>query len=122
MNKTKISHFKKKLDEELVFLTEELKTVAKVNPSNPADWEAKTVEADIDHADRNEVADEIGNYENNVAILRNLEIRFNEVKNALERIESGNFGICKVSGVLIEEDRLEANPAAETCKAHMNDK
>jgi len=122
MDKSKIQHFKENLEKEKEILIGELKTVGKVNPRNPDDWEAKSVDADIDQADRNEVADEIGNFENNVAILKNLEIRFNEVKNALVKIEVGTFGVCEVSGELIEEDRLLANPAATTCKAHMNTK
>lgn len=119
MNESKIKHFKEKLEKEKEILLSELKTVGKVNPNNPDDWEPKSVDADIDQADRNEVADEIGNFENNVAILKDLEIRFNEVKNALAKIEEGTFGICKECSKVIEEDRLEANPAAETCKVHM---
>ncbi len=119
MNKSKIKHFKEKLEKEKELLISELKTVAKVNPNNPDDWEAKKVDADISQADRNEVADEIGNFENNVAILKNLEIRFKEVNDALRRITEGKYGICEVGGELIEDDRLEANPAANTCKKHM---
>ncbi len=119
MDKSRIKHFKEKLEKEKELLISELKTVANVNPSNPDDWEAKGSTEDSDHADRNVVADEIGNFENNIAILRNLEVRFGEVKNALAKIEAGKYGICEVSGELIEEDRLEANPAATTCKTHM---
>ena len=35
-------------------------------------------------------------------------------------IAAGTYGTCEVSGEQIEEDRLEADPAARTCKAHMN--
>jgi RNA polymerase-binding transcription factor DksA len=43
----------------------------------------------------------------------------NTVVHALGKIEAGTYGVCEVSGMDIEEDRLEANPAARTCKAHM---
>ena len=66
------------------------------------------------------MADSIEQYDNNKAILEQLEIRLNEVKRALEKIENGTYGKCEVSGEDIELDRLEANPAAKTCKAHMN--
>lgn len=115
----KNTHYKTKLERELTILEEELSTVAKRNPNNPADWEAKSENADIDTADRNEVADEIGNFETNVAISKDLEIRYNEVKNALEKISKGSYGKCEIGGEDIEEDRLEANPAATTCKVHM---
>ena len=41
------------------------------------------------------------------------------VDEALEKIEKGTYGICETGGEKIEEDRLEANPSARTCKAHM---
>jgi RNA polymerase-binding transcription factor DksA len=48
-----------------------------------------------------------------------LEGRRTDVKEALDKIEEGRFGICEECGEKIEEDRLEANPSARTCKAHM---
>lgn len=120
MNKDKLNHFKTKLGEEKKLLIEELKTVGRVNPDNPKDWEAKYTTIDTDSADMLEVAEEIGGYQNNIGILNSLEIKYNEVLKALEKIEKGTYGKCEVSGELIEEDRLEANPAAKTCKEHMN--
>jgi RNA polymerase-binding transcription factor DksA len=35
-------------------------------------------------------------------------------------MDSGSYGKCEVCGKAIEADRLEANPAAPTCKEHMN--
>lgn len=120
MNKEKLEYFKAKLLKEKAILVEELKTVASINPSNPADWEAKRTSAlDIDQADSNEVADGIENFETNASILNNLEIKFNEIKNALEKMEAGSFGICSVCEKEIEEDRLEANSGATTCKLHL---
>ena len=52
----------------------------------------------------------------------NLKVRYNDVKDALHKIETTGYGVCEVCGEKIEEDRLEANPAARTCKAHMNTK
>jgi RNA polymerase-binding transcription factor DksA len=57
---------------------------------------------------------------NGEAISRQLEVQLVEVEAALERIEKGTYGICEISGTQIEEDRLDANPAARTCKAHIN--
>jgi Tfp pilus assembly PilM family ATPase len=48
------------------------------------------------------------------------EVGLQEVMTALTKIEEGTYGTCEVSGDEIETDRLEANPAARTCKAHMN--
>ena len=52
-------------------------------------------------------------------MLKELEIRYNDIKDALDKIEKNKYGICEVSGEEIEEERLIANPAARTCKAHM---
>jgi RNA polymerase-binding transcription factor DksA len=119
MDQDKLAYFKTKLTEEKALLERELKTVGQRNPDNPADWEAKTQGRDIDPAERNEVADRVEGYETNVAILGQLEPKYNEVKAALARMEEGNFGICSVCDKEIEEERLEANPAATTCMAHL---
>lgn len=119
MEKSKIEQFKNRLEKEKAVLEEELKSVGRVNPSNPGDWEATPPGADISQADRNEVADEIEDFENNAGILKSLEIKYNEVKDALAKIENGKYGICEVCGKAIEEDRLDANQAARTCKEHM---
>jgi RNA polymerase-binding transcription factor DksA len=116
-----ITHiYKEKLVAELALLEKELATVGRVNPENPADWQAVPADMDTMKADENEVADTIEEFEGNTAILKQLEIRYNEVKTALERIEAGTFGTCSVCNKPIESNRLEANPAANTCKEHMN--
>lgn len=112
-------HYEELLKEELGVLEEELKSVGRKNPSNPADWEAKPDNMDFLNADSNEVADVIESYEENTGILKQLEIRFNEVKKALERIKSGAYGLCEVDSKPIEADRLKANPAATKCQQHM---
>ncbi len=109
---------KKKLEEEKILLESELKSVGKVNPDNPKDWEAKPADLDILPSDENEMADGIEELENNTAILKQLEIRHNQVKDALLRIENDTYGKCEISGEMIEEERLEANPAARTCIEH----
>lgn len=113
------AYFKDALTKELKTLEDELNSIARINPLNKNDWEAKRDPMDIDPADENVVADGLDAYEENVAILAKLEPRYNEVKAALDRIEKGNYGTCHICGKAIEEDRLEANPAATTCKEHM---
>lgn len=113
------THFKERLEAEKAELEAQLRTVGRQNPSNPNDWEAVPSEVGQE-ADPNDQADLIENYEENTAILKDLEIRYNDVKAALEKIDAGTYGICEVSGEPIEEDRLEADPAARTSKAHLN--
>jgi len=121
MEKQDIDYFKAKIEEELKLAIEELKHIGRVNPDNPLDWEP--LPADISEEERaepNEVADKIEGYELNTAVLKQVEIRFNELKDALQRIENGTYGKCEISGNEIERERLEANHAARTCKAEMH--
>ena len=112
-------HFKKKLEEEKALVEKELEKVGRKNPDSPSDWEAVAVEGSRAHADENLAADEIEEYDDNLAIVGTLESRYKDIKTSLEKIESGKYGICEVGGEEIEMDRLEANPSAKTCKAHM---
>ncbi len=111
--------YKKILEKELEQVTLELKTVGRVNPENPKDWQATPVEMDTHRSESDEVADNLEAFEDNTAILKQLEIRFNEIKLALEKIAKGKYGICEIGGEKIEEERLDANPAATTCMKHL---
>jgi RNA polymerase-binding transcription factor DksA len=121
MTKIDTEYFKNKLLEEKTKLISELKTVARINPDNPNDWEPLPGEKNEDTADANDFAGSIENYEENTALVKELETQLKEVDSALGKIESGKYGFCEISGEEIENDRLEANPAARTCKAHINE-
>ncbi len=116
---TNIQHFKELLDAELSILEKEISGIARVNPDNKADWEAVEPEMNTSAADEGDVASTMQEFANNNATLEQLETRMNEVKSALEKIDEGTYGVCEECEAPIEEDRLEANPAAKTCKAHM---
>ena len=109
------------LEEERALLEKELKTVGRRNPNNPKDWEPIQGDATSGGSDRNEGADGIEQYEENTAILKELETRYNNVIRAIAKLDGGGFGICEIGGKEIELDRLEANPAARTCKAHIDE-
>ena len=120
MNKEQIQKLKDKLEKEKKLLESDLESVGRINPENPADWEPTPANQDILKSDVNELGDKFEGYEENTAILEPLEIRYNEVKNALAKINSGKgYGVCDVCGKPIEPNRLEANPAATTCEEHM---
>ena len=113
-----LKHFKGLLETELTTLENELKTVGRKNPDNPQDWEATEPQVG-EQADELDVAENLDEYENRRGILNQLEVRLNDVKKALSKIEDGSYGTCEIGGEKIELDRLEANPAAWTCKKHM---
>lgn len=110
--------FKKKLLAEKKLVEKELGSVGRRNPENAVDWEPVAPNGERP-AERDEVADKLESFEENVAIVRQLESRLGEITEALKRIEGSSYGKCAVCGNAIEEDRLGANPAATTCKAHM---
>jgi len=110
--------YKTRLTEEKDRLEKELSSVGRRNPSNPNDWEPVPQEVG-QVADPIDAADLIEGYEENTAILKDLEIRYNNVLSALGRIEKGTYGVCSVGGEPIEEARLTADPAADTCIEHV---
>lgn len=107
-------HFKDLLLKEEFRLVTELKSLGRINPDNPNDWEATPGEDTGPISDPNDFADEIEQYEQNTAILKELETELVEVKAALKRIEDGKYGICEKTGEQIPLERLEAYPAART--------
>ncbi len=112
-------HFKKKLEAEKKLLAEELEKVGRRNPDNLSDWEATPTDRDSSQADENTVADTIEEYEGNMAIVSTLETRYQDLRDALSKMEKGNYGLCEICGEEIDEKRLEANPSARTCRKHM---
>lgn len=112
--------YKKIIEEELKKVEGELSTVAQKNPGVKNDWQAVAPEMDVadDESDPNDNADKIEEFETNSAITKQLEIRYNELKDALKRISDGTYGKCGVCNEEIPEARLQANPAATTCIKH----
>lgn len=108
------------LETEKTTLRQELSRIGKENPQT-GDWyaipEVTDGDADADYSDQ---ADYVEEFESRSAQLGELEIRLRDVVDALEKINNNTYGVCEKSGEPIEIDRLQANPAARTSKAHMN--
>ncbi len=113
-----IQKIKIKLEKELVLLEEEMHEVGRKNPSNPKKWEPVETDLNADMADGDEIADEMENFSENESILSKLEPQYNDVKDALEKIEKGTYGKCEIGGENITQARLKANPSARTCVKH----
>ncbi len=112
---------KTQLEKQLEDLVSELKSVGIHNPENPADWIAVPEGVDANQSDTDLLADVVEEWDERAALVATLERQYNDVTRALGKVKAGTFGVCEVGGEPIEEDRLGANPAARTCKAHMND-
>jgi DnaK suppressor protein len=84
--------------------------------------------ADLGHEDidstateSDELADRMEEHGENLSEKATLAARKREIEHALVRMQDGTYGICEECGEKIEEERLEANPAARTCRAHMSE-
>lgn len=111
--------YKTKLLEEKQLLEEELTGLGQVDKTG--DWKA-TPENDLSNQevqDSGDLADIAEDFEERSSKLDLLEKRLVDIKKTLEKIESENYGLCENCQNEIEEDRLEANPAAPTCKMCM---
>ena len=113
-------NYKTKLEEEKKLLVDELNDLGKVDKTG--DWEATPEEemTNQEVPDEGDMAERAEDYEERSMKLNLLETRLGDINKALEKIEGGKYGICEVCGKEIEEDRLEVNPAATTCKECMN--
>lgn len=118
MKKERLNYFKDKLLTEKALLETELGALGKQD--SRGDWSAVPEAHNDVSGDDADQAEFMQDFESKIARLGSLEVKYQQVVTALDRIEKGTFGICLKSGAPIEEDRLEANPAAETCKAMMN--
>lgn len=111
--------FKEKLSAEQVLLEDELKNIARFNDET-GQWEAMPNTDMINESDDNDAADRFEDFEERTSMVRTLQDRLSDIKNALSKIDAGNFGMCETGGDHpVEKDRLEANPAARMCKKHM---
>ena len=112
--------YRDRLEKMLADITEELKTVGIHNPEVASDWEAVPDPATAE-PDPNDAADRVEEWDERRAIVAELETRYNNIVRALAKIEAGTYDVCEVCGKQIEEDRLNANPAARTDKEHIDE-
>lgn len=113
-----LDYFHKQLENEKAKLEGELATIGVRNPDAPQDWNVSYPDMNVQVSAQDEIADQEEEFENRVSEELGLETRLKEVNEALERITHGKYGVCAVGGEPIDEARLTANPAANTCIEH----
>jgi DnaK suppressor protein len=114
----KIAENKKRLEEEKKVLESELASMGRIDTTT-GEWVAEPESQTSPEADENDLADRSEGYEERSGTTEVLNQRLGDIEKALENIENNTYGICQICGKKIEEDRLEANPAALTCKSCM---
>ncbi len=110
---------KEKLEKERDELLEEMKDMGKFDVET-GEWETAPTEQEFPESDDNDKADRFEDYEAKSSMMKTLEPRLKNIFKALKSLNRESFGKCEVCKKDIEMYRLEANPAARTCKKHMN--
>jgi RNA polymerase-binding transcription factor DksA len=111
---------KENLEKERDVLFEQMKDMGKLN-NETGEWEATPEELEFPESDQNDMADRFEDFEARSSMIRTLEPRLNSILKALRGIGRDSFGKCDVCKKDIEMARLEANPAARTCKEHLEE-
>ena len=109
---------KEKLEKERDLLVEQMKDMGRLNPEN-GEWDATPEAIDVPETDQNDMADRFEDFEQRSSTMKVLELRLKNILVALKGINRDSFGVCVVCKKDIEMTRLEANPAAQTCKKHL---
>lgn len=117
INQETIEELRTTLEEELATLEEDLASHGRAR-GDDGDWEGSANEDERMEADPIDAADNIEELVTNVPLVEELEDRYDEVEEALERMDHGLYGICEACGEPIPVERLKANPAAATCIKH----
>lgn len=105
---------KERLIEERVIVEEELSSIAHKDPILKGDWDTDFPSFGDQRSEQDENSDEVEEYENNLPVEHALEVRLQNINDALEKIDAGTYGICEVCKKPLEIERLETEPSAKT--------
>lgn len=114
MNKKDLAEIKEQLLTEKKNLESELEKIATKNPHNPNDYDAQFDDVGEDEDDS---TSEVVEYSLNLSLEETLEKSLKDVIKSLERIEKGEYGVCKYCKQGIDPKRLRARPTSSACVA-----
>lgn len=107
-----LGKIKSMLQEEKSRLEDDLKKFTHKNPHVAGDYDSDFPEYG-DKEDEN--AAEVADYVTNLPLEQSLEKTLRDVHKSLERLEKGDYGMCKYCGKPIDEKRLLARPTSSAC-------
>jgi RNA polymerase-binding transcription factor DksA len=111
---------KEKLEKERDMLVSQMKDMGKLDPET-GEWEATPDEIEVPETDQNNMADRFEDFESRSSMLSALGPRLVNIIKAIKGINRESFGKCEICKKDIELARLNANPAARTCKKHLEE-
>lgn len=114
LKKNELEEIKNKLLAEKENLEQELNKIAKKNPKNPEDYEAKFEEYGDDESDSTSEVEKFGL---NLSLEKTLEKSLRDVNKSLEKLEKDpkHYGVCKYCKQPIAAKRLIARPTSSAC-------
>lgn len=117
MEKKTIEQFKAKLEKEEKQIEKQLKTFATKDKNVKGDWDTKfpRLNGASGETDLETAADEVEEYNSLLPIEHNLELRLQNINNALDRIKRNIYGICEKCKKQIPNERLQVYPEAKFC-------
>ena len=116
MEKKLIDELKEKLEEQKKSVQKQLESFASEDPNLKHNWDTKY--PNREDGDKDEIADDAQEYDNMLSLEHTLELKLKDVSLALEKIESGTYGVCEKCGKEIEKERLKVAPEAKFCIKH----
>jgi DnaK suppressor protein len=111
LNKKELEHFKKKLDEERKKVLEEMAELQSRNLMQSISEQSGEVSRYSYHL--GDTASISYGREFSMGLAERQQKYIKQIEQALQRIEEGTYGICKVTGELIPTERLEEVPVAK---------
>lgn len=112
MDKNFVAEIKKKLEEEKTKLESDLAGFSKKDSVISDNYNSEFPEFGTDEGEN---ANEVAEYSDRLSLEHELEKQLRDVKQALETIENGKYGICKHCGNEISEERLRIRPTSSSC-------
>lgn len=103
---------KVRLLEEKDRIEKELAQIGTRDPKDPNNFTTNVPEYGTSEEDN---ASEVAAYTDNLSIEQALEESLRDTTAALERIDKGQYGVCKYCGKEIAEKRLLARPVSSSC-------
>ena len=111
LNKKELGHFKKKLEEERKKVLEEMAELQSRNLMQSISDQSGEVSRYSYHL--GDTASLSYGREFSMGLAERQQKYIKQIEQALQRIEEGTYGICKVTGELIPIERLEEVPVAK---------
>ncbi|XOB42772.1 MAG: TraR/DksA family transcriptional regulator [Candidatus Nealsonbacteria bacterium] len=117
MDKKTIEQFKERLEKEKKQIEKQLKTFADKDKNVKGDWDTRFPKwnGGSGGSALETAADAVEEYSSLLPIEHNLELRLQNINNALENIKRNTYGFCEKCKKPIPADRLKVYPEARLC-------